>query len=88
VTLVASTSTTIARRGSVTVLGSFTDPDAGPWTYTYNWGNGTTSGTAAAAGSITATRSYAAAGRYKVTLTVTDSRGAAGQSIPLNVRVR
>jgi probable HAF family extracellular repeat protein len=88
VTLVASSSTTITRGGSVKVLGSFTDPDAGPWTYTFDWGNGTTSGTAATAGSITATRSYAVAGRYKVTLTVTDSRGAAGQSAPLNVRVR
>jgi probable HAF family extracellular repeat protein len=88
VTLVALSSTTIAPGGSVKVLGSFTDPDAGPWTYTFDWGNGTTSGTVSSPGSIAATRTYASTGRYKVTLTVTDSRGAKGMSASITVRVR
>lgn len=88
VTLVATSPTTISPGGSVSVRGSFTDPDGGPWTYTFDWGNGTTSGTAAAPGSILATRRYSVSGRYKVTLRVTDARGAMGKSADLGVRVR
>jgi probable extracellular repeat, HAF family len=88
VNLAATSATTINRGGSISFVGSFTDPDAGPWTYTFDWGNGTTSGTAASPGSIAATRTYASTGRYKVTLTVTDSRGAKGTSAPISVRVR
>lgn len=88
VNLAAASATTINRGGSVSFVGSFTDPDSGPWTYTFDWGNGTTGGTAASPGSIAATRTYASTGRYKVTLTVTDSRGAKGTSAPISVRVR
>jgi probable HAF family extracellular repeat protein len=88
VNLAATSATTINRGGSVTFVGNFSDLDAGPWTYTFDWGNGTTSGTAASPGSIAATRTYASTGRYKVTLTVTDSRGAKGTSAPISVRVR
>jgi probable HAF family extracellular repeat protein len=88
VNLAATSATTINRGGSVSFVGSFSDPDAGPWTYTFDWGNGTTSGTVSNPGSIAATRTYASTGRYKVTLTVTDSRGAKGTSAPISVRVR
>ena len=88
VTLSATTSTRIAPGGSVSFRGSFTDPDNGPWTYTFNWGNGTTTGTVSSAGNITATRAFASAGRYTVTLTVTDAKGASGKSSSVTVRVQ
>lgn len=88
VNLAATSATTISRGGSVSVLGSFTDPDAGPWTYTFDWGNGATSGTVSSPGSIAATHTYTSSGRYKVTLKVTDSRGASGTSAPVSIRVR
>jgi probable HAF family extracellular repeat protein len=88
VTLVATSATTITRGGSVTVRGTFTDPDAGPWTFTFNWGNGTTSGIASSPGDITASRTYASTGRYKVTLTVRDAPGLSGTSAPVTIRVR
>ena len=47
-----------------------TDPDGTIASYSWNWGDGT----AANSGS-TATHSYAAAGTYLITLTVTDDRG-------------
>jgi probable HAF family extracellular repeat protein len=40
-TLVATTSTRIRAGGKVTMRGSFTDPDNGPWSYQFVWGNGT-----------------------------------------------
>ncbi len=87
-TLTATTTTRIAPGGSVSFRGSFTDPDSGPWTYTFNWGNGTTTGTVSSAGNITASRSFASAGRYRVTLTVTDSKGLSGKSTVVDVRVQ
>jgi len=88
VTLAATTSTSIRKGGKVTFNGTFTDPDFGPWQYTFNWGNGTTSGTAASPGTITATRTYSRSGRYQVSLKVTDARGATGTSGTIEVRVR
>ncbi len=88
VTLAATTATTIRVGGSIGVRGAFTDPDSGPWTYTFRWGNGSTSGTVTSPGSIPATRTYLTAGRFKVTLTVTDSRGASTTSSPVTVRVQ
>lgn len=88
VTLAATSTTTIKPGDSLSIRGSFSDPDAGPWTWTIDWGNGTTSGSAASPGTIVATRLYPAAGRYRVTLRVTDAGGAAATSAALNVRVR
>jgi PKD repeat protein len=88
VTLTATSSTSIRRGGKVTFKGTFTDPDSGPWTYTFEWGNGTTSGTAASPGTITATRTYSKSGRYQVSLKVTDAKGSAGTSGTIEVRVR
>jgi probable HAF family extracellular repeat protein len=88
VSLVATTSTNIRAGGSVSFAGSFADPDAGPWTYTFNWGNGTTTGTVSGPGTVNATRTYPATGRYRATLTVTDGRGASGKSGSIDVRVR
>jgi probable HAF family extracellular repeat protein len=88
VSLAATSATTIKPGGSVSVRGTFNDPDGGPWSYVIDWGNGTTSGTASSPGTIAATRTYASTGRYKVSLTVTDSRSASGTSAPVTVRVR
>src|SRR2546425_343232 len=59
---------------------SFSDPDNdGPWTYTIDWGDGASGGgTASSPGSISATHTYLVPGSYRIAVTVTDSRGAAG----------
>jgi len=59
---------------------SFADPDNGPWTYTINWGDGSSSsGSRATAGGFTAGHTYVVPlTRHTVTVTVTDSRGASG----------
>ncbi|MGB4966285.1 MAG: Ig-like domain repeat protein, partial [Microgenomates group bacterium] len=57
-------------------LGSFVDPDGGPWTATINWGDATanTVFNPAAAGSLgTQNHTYAQNGTYTVTVTVADS---------------
>jgi hypothetical protein len=55
---------------------SFTDPDNGPWQYTINWGDGSSSsGTALSAGSYTKSHSYLL-GTFTIRVTVTDSKGA------------
>ncbi|HEY6808350.1 MAG TPA: PKD domain-containing protein, partial [Gemmatimonadales bacterium] len=63
-----------------TLNASFTDPDNGPWTYTINWGDGSTStGSAASAGPISAGHSYLGFLTTRtITVTVTDSQGASG----------
>jgi hypothetical protein len=61
-------------------LGSFTDPDAGPWAVDVNWGDGTahTSFSAATAGSLgTRSHTYAEEGSYTVTVKVTGGTGRA-----------
>lgn len=88
VTLVATSSTSTRTNRSVSFRGTFADPDCGPWTYTFDWGNGTTSGTAASPGAIAASRAYARKGTYRVSLTVTDANGAAGRSSSVTVTVR
>lgn len=86
-TAAATTTTSIRVGGSVTVKGTFTDPDNGPWSYTFTWGNGSTTGTAQTAGSITQSRTFTKAGTYKVTFSVTDAKGAKATSSSITVRV-
>lgn len=69
---------------------SFTDPDGagdGPWTYSVNWGDGTSSsGTLSAQGAIGPGHTYVLPGAYTITVTVTDAHGASGtDSKTLNV---
>ena len=88
VSLVATTSTTIRKGGSVTFRGSFTDPDNGPWKYTFTWGNGSTSGSQSANGSVTQSRKYGSRGTYSVRYAVTDAAGATATSGAITVTVR
>jgi PKD repeat protein len=60
-------------------LGSFTDPDNGPWQVTVTWGDGSPADTfpRSTAGALPATaHTYAENGTYAVHVTVTDSNGA------------
>jgi PKD repeat protein len=63
-----------------TLNASFSDPDNGPWTYTINWGDGSTSsGSKSSAGTITAGHTYLGLLTTRtITVTVTDSKGASG----------
>ena len=57
-------------------LGSFSDPDGGPWTVDVNWGDGSphTSFNATGAGALAAkSHTYKEEGPYTVTITVTDT---------------
>lgn len=89
-TLAATTATTIRPGQRVTVRAVITDPDAndGPWAWTLFWGNGPTSGSLAAPGTLTATRTYTKVGTYSVRIQVTDAHGATGTSNIITVRVR
>jgi len=89
--LQATSSTSIRAGGSVSVRASFTDPDNGPWSYSLNWGDGsTTTGNSSNAGTISGISAhvYSASGTFKAKLTVTDSRGATGGSNTITVKVR
>lgn len=89
--LQATSSTSIRRGGSVSVQASFTDPDNGPWSYRLVWGDGSaTTGNVASAGTISgiSPHAYQKTGTFKVKLTVTDGKGAAGSSSAITVRVR
>lgn len=88
VTLAATTPTTIKVGGTVTMRGTFADPDNGPWNYEFMWKNGSTTGTTTTAGDIVASRTYWAKGNFKVRLAVTDARGAVGTSNQISVIVR
>jgi probable HAF family extracellular repeat protein len=89
-TLAATTATSIRRGQSVTVRAVITDPDAadGPWAWTFFWGNGPTSGSLTAPGTLTATRSYTKVGTFSVRIQVTDAHGATGTSNIITIRVR
>jgi probable HAF family extracellular repeat protein len=89
--LQATSSTSIRRGGSVSVQAGFTDPDNGPWSYSLVWGDGSaTTGNVANAGTISgiSPHAYRKTGTFKVRLTVTDGKGAAGSSSAITVRVR
>lgn len=87
-TLVATSSTSIKAGGKVTMRGSFTDPDNGPWRYAFLWGNGTTTGTKSTQGSVTLSHKYGTRGTYGVRFIVTDAKGAADTSSVVTVTVR
>jgi PKD domain-containing protein len=65
-----------------TLNASFSDPDNGPWTYTIDWGDGSTSsGNRSIAGSFSVTHTYlglSILGTRTIRVTITDSRGASG----------
>jgi hypothetical protein len=65
-----------------TLNASFADPDNGPWTYTINWGDGSSSsGSRSTAGSFSVGHTYVVPlTRHTITVTVTDSRGASGSA--------
>ena len=69
--------------------GSFTDGAGAPWNYSIAWGDGSSdaTGPASAPGTVGASHTYAAAGDYTITLTVTDGLGAsASDQAVVNVR--
>ena len=89
VTVTAPNSAPVVNAGSdeTVVLGllytlsaSFSDPDNGPWTYTIDWGDGSSSnGNRSTTGSISATHIYLGLLTTRtIRVTVTDSRGASG----------
>jgi len=62
-----------------TLGASFSDPDNGPWSFTIDWGDGTSSsGNASSQGAINGTHMYLLPGSYRIGVTVRDSRGATG----------
>jgi PKD domain len=89
-TVVATTPTTIPVGGSVQVQATLVDPDVGdgPWPYTWRFGNGRITGTRLTPGTFGATRTYPFPGSYRISLIVTDARGAVDTSNVINVTVR
>ncbi len=63
-----------------TLTASFSDPDNGPWNYTIDWGDGSTSsGSRSSAGSFSATHTYLGILTQRtIRVTVMDSLGASG----------
>jgi probable HAF family extracellular repeat protein len=89
--LQATSSTSIRVGGSVSVQAGLADPDNGPWSYKLDWGDGTTTvGNAGNTGTISgiSPHIYIKSGSFKAKLIVTDSKGAAGSSNPITVKVR
>ena len=87
VTVTATTTTRIKPSGSVSFRGSFTDPDSGPG-LTLLTGAMEQARVQPRVLAISATHSFATAGRYSVTLTVKDAKGASGKSNTITVRVQ
>ncbi|HEX5872155.1 MAG TPA: PKD domain-containing protein, partial [Longimicrobium sp.] len=87
----AGSPTTIQRRGTFTIQGSFTDAGLGdgPWKYRFTWGDGTfTEGYVNAQGAVpTAQHMYRGAGTYRPYLRITDKDGVSGTSGRLTVTV-
>jgi probable HAF family extracellular repeat protein len=89
--LQATSSTSIRVGGSVSVQASLADPDNGPWSYKLDWGDGSTMvGNTSNTGAISgiSPHVYTKSGSFKAKLTVTDSKGAAGSSNAITVKVR
>ena len=65
-----------------TLNASFSDPDFGPWTYTIDWGDGSSSsGNLSSPGSFSAGHTYLVPlTSHTVTVTVTDHLGASGRA--------
>ncbi|PYP30296.1 MAG: hypothetical protein DMD49_10895 [Gemmatimonadetes bacterium] len=64
-----------------TLTWSFSDPDNGPWSYTVDWGDGSspTTGSASSPGTINSGHTYVLPlGQHTIRVTVTDSRAASG----------
>jgi PKD domain-containing protein len=62
-----------------TLGASFSDPDNGPWSFTIDWGDGSSSsGNASSPGAINRTHTYVLPGSYRIRVTVSDSLGATG----------
>ena len=91
VSITSLSSTSLKIGDALVVTGRFVDPDNGPWTYSFDWGDGSaTPGSAALAGSISASHVYTKVSPkrgYKVVLTVTDAVGASGQVSSANIKV-
>jgi len=71
-------------------LGSFSDPDGGPWSVDINWGDGTahTTFTANSPGTLSSqNHTYAEEGPYTVTITVTDTLDNQSDSKTFSVNV-
>jgi DNA/RNA endonuclease G (NUC1) len=75
--------------GTATTIGvTFDDADtADTHTATFAWGDGTSSNATCTLGSCTATKTYASAGIYTVTIVVTDAAGASATTTFSNVIV-
>jgi hypothetical protein len=85
----------VALGSSITITTSFTDPGGGadnPYSIVVNWGKDPVTGlpltptsiTMSAPGSISQNHTYAAAGIYTITVTVTDKNGGVGSSTTTN----
>lgn len=87
----AGSATTIPRRGTFTLQGTFTDAGAsdGPWRYRITWGDDTyTDGFLNAQGALPATQHmYRGAGTYRPYVRITDKDGLSGTSARLTVIV-
>ncbi|MEX2156255.1 MAG: PKD domain-containing protein [Gemmatimonadales bacterium] len=78
-TVEAGTSKAVPVGSSYALSATFTDGAEGPWDYTIQWGDGTTSdGDRGSPGTITATHAYASEAGYRVVVNVTDRFGAQG----------
>jgi uncharacterized delta-60 repeat protein len=75
--------------GTFTLSGSFTDPGADPWSVTVNWGDGSAPQSVVPSSNKTfsATRRYAAAGIYTVTVRLSDDDDAVTRTAVVPVGV-
>lgn len=80
-TVEAGAAIALRQREIATVVATFADAGVadGPWSYTINWGDGTSSsGTTNAPGQLTGTHAYATVGEFTVTVTVNDKDAGSG----------